>query len=81
MHFDLRDVGSGRCEFLAFDVDPRFESTMAALAWQRAGAGWGCQLACQVAEAEPGLSNLNRFMLPLLRSPFGARLSARMIST
>ncbi len=71
MRFDLREVGSGRCEFLAFDVDPRFDSTMAALAWQRADAGWGRQLACQVAEAEPGLSNLNRFMLPLLRQAAG----------
>lgn len=32
---------------------------------------WGRQLACQAAEAEPGLSNLNRFMLPLLRQAAG----------
>ncbi len=71
MRFELRDTGDSRCEFLAFDVDPRFESTMAALAWQRAGAGWGRQLACQAAAAEPALANLDRFMLPLLRQTAG----------
>jgi hypothetical protein len=71
MRFDLRDLDGGRCEFLAFDVDPRFDSTMTALAWRRAGGGWGRQLACRAATAEPALANLSQFMLPLLRQAAG----------
>ncbi|HEX5190153.1 MAG TPA: hypothetical protein VFW16_11460 [Streptosporangiaceae bacterium] len=71
MRYELRDVGDGRCEFLAFDVDPRFDATMEALAWQRSGGAWGRQIACEAAVAEPALANLRTFMSPLLRQAAG----------
>ncbi|MGN6794797.1 MAG: hypothetical protein ACTHJW_20615 [Streptosporangiaceae bacterium] len=66
MRFELKDVG-GNVEYLALDVDTRFEAAMAALAWARSGDGWVRQIACSAEAAGPALANMNRFMLPLLR--------------
>ncbi len=66
MRFELRDAG-GSSEFLAYDVDPRFDDVMEALAWQRSAHGWRRPVGCAVAAARPALENLSKYMLPLLR--------------
>jgi hypothetical protein len=70
MRFELSQAG-GRCEFLGFDVDPRYAEAMEALGWEQAGDGWRRAIACQVAAAEQALANHRRFMLPVLRQATG----------
>jgi hypothetical protein len=70
MRFELSQAG-GRCEFLGFDVDPRYAKAMTALGWEQAGDGWRRVIACQVAAAEKALANHRRFMLPVLRQATG----------